>query len=180
MKGDDNHITNDIVTDTEVSSKSVKFFLIYFGLYLAVWLVSFIVTLVVNSNYFHDCFNELILPFGFLLSIALAAVLGVIPAIILENSKKKGYVCFCVLGFLLINLLAVALIGTDLKPLCWIPILYDLPFFLMKDAISSDTTLTESFSVLDFLYLAVFPTVYYLLLVWISLRASVYESSTRI
>ena len=140
MKGDEDLITNGIETDTEVSPKSVKFFLIYFGLYLAVWVVNFIVTLVVNSKYFHDCFNELILPFGFLLSIALAAVLGVIPAIILENSKKKGYVYFSVLGFLIINILAFFFIGTDLKPLCWIPIFYDLPFFLIIDAISPDSS----------------------------------------
>ncbi len=172
MKSDEVYIANGIITDKEVSSKGVKFFLIYFGLYLAVWVVNFIVTLVVNSKYFHDCFNELILPFGFLLSIALAAVLGVIPAIILENSKKKGYVYFSVLGFLIINILAFFFIGTDLKPLCWIPIFYDLPFFLIIDAISPDTTLTASSSALDFLFLTVFPTTYYLLLVWISLRAS--------
>lgn len=171
MKGDEDLITNGIETDKEVSSKSVKFFLIYFGLYLSVWVVFFIASRVYNPNYFKDSLEVSYVIIGFLFSIALAAVLGVIPAIILENSKKKGYVYFCVLGFLLINLLVVALIGTDLKPLCWIPIFYDLPFFLIIDAISP-TTLTASSSALDFLFLTVFPTTYYLLLVWISLRAS--------
>jgi hypothetical protein len=172
MKGDEDLITNGIETDKEVSPKSVKFFLIYFGLYLSVWVVFFIASRVYNPNYFKDSLEVSYVIIGFLFSIALAAVLGVIPAIILENSKKKGYVYFCVLGLLIINILAFFFIGTDLKPLCWIPIFYDLPFFLIKDAISPDTTLTESSSALNLLYLAVFPTVYYLLLVWISLRAS--------
>ena len=168
MEGDENHITDGIDTNKEVSSKGVKFFLIYFGLYLAVWGVVFIAGRVRNPNYFQESLEVSYMAMGFLFSIALAAVLGIIPAIILGKAKKREYVYFPVLGFLLFNIAAYFLIGTDLKFLCWIPVLYDTHFLLFLDAILL-TTLTDS---LSFLFLAILPTAYYLLLIWISLLLS--------
>lgn len=171
--GDENYKTNGVDTNNVARSKGVKFFLTYFGLYLAVWVVVFIVSRVCNPKYFQDSLEVSYVILGFLLSIALAAVLGVIPAVILENSKKNGYVYFCVLGFLLINLLAFVLLGTALKVLCWIPVLYGIHFLLLLDALSfSGTMLTDTSSISDLLGLVIFPTLYYLLLVWISLRVT--------
>jgi len=168
--GNEDYVTNNIDTNKKVSPKGVKFFWTYFGLYLAVWVIFVIVARVCNHTYFQDSLLVSYVIMGFFFSIALAAALGIIPYIILDKSKKKGYVYFCVLGFLLINLLAFLLLGTDFKPLCWIPVLYNLPFTLLLDALSIDTTFMESSSAMNFLSLAVFPTAYYLLLVWVSLR----------
>ena len=165
---DENHITNGIDTNKEVSSKGVKFFLIYFGLYLAVWGMVLIASRVCNPNYFQNSLEVSYVVMGFLLSIAEAAVLGIIPAIILGKAKKREYVYFPVLGFLLINIAASFSIGTDLRFLGWIPVLYDTHFLVFLDALTL-TSLTDS---LGFLFLVIFPTAYYLLLIWISLLLS--------
>ncbi len=171
--GDEDYKTNGVDTNNEARSKGVKFFLTYLGLYLAVWGIVFIVSRVCNPDYFQDSLEVSYMFWGFGLSIALAAVLGVIPAVILANAKKKGYVYFCVLGFLLINILSFILIGTALKPLCWIPVLYSVHFLLMLDALSiGDTMLMGISPVLDFFGLVIFPTAYYFLLVWVSLRVA--------
>lgn len=170
--GEEDHITKDIRSVDENSSKGFKFFLTYLGLYLAVWGIVFIVSRVCNPDYFHDSLEVSYMFWGFGLSIALAAVLGVIPAVILANAKKKEYVYFCVLGFLLINILSFILIGTALKPLCWVPVLYSVHFLLVLDALSIDTVLMGTSPVLDFFGLVIFPTAYYFLIVWISLRVA--------
>lgn len=168
MEGDENHITSGLDTNKEVSSKGVKFFLIYFGLYLAVWGMVHIASRVCNPNYFQNSLEVSYVVMGFLLSIAEAAVLGIIPAIILGKAKKREYVYFPVLGFLLINIAAYFSIGTDLKFLGWIPVLYDTHFLVFLDALTL-TNLTDSSG---FLFLVIFPTAYYLLLIWISLLLS--------
>jgi len=172
MEGDENHITSGLDTNKEVSSKGVKFFLIYFGLYLAVWGMVHIASRACNPNYFQNSLEVSYMVMGFLLSIAEAAVLGIIPAIILGKAKKREYVFFPVLGFLLINIAAYFSIGTDLEFLGWIPVLYDTHFLLFLDALTS-TTLTDDTSLSSgFLFLVIFPTAYYLLLIWISLLLS--------
>ena len=59
-------------------------------MYMTVWVVGIIITFVfAGTKYFQDYFNGAIFGIGFFFSIALAAVLGIVPALILHNSKKK-------------------------------------------------------------------------------------------
>ena len=154
--------------------KGKKFFWAYFAMYMAVWVVGIIITFVfAGTKYFQDYFNGAIFGVGFFFSMALAAVLGFVPALILHNSKKKNHIYFCVLGFFLINLLAVATIGSVLKILCWIPVLYNLPFFLILDVLPLQKPFVTDYSfVSNLFFLAILPTMYYFLLIWTALLLS--------
>ena len=154
--------------------KENRFFWTYFAMYMAVWMVSIIITFVfAGTKYFQDYFNGAIFGIGFFFSIALTAVLGVVPALILHNSKNNNHIYFCVLGFLLINLLAVATIGSVLKILCWIPVLYDLPFFLILDVLPLQKPFVTDYSFASNLFfLTILPTLYYFLLIWLALLLS--------
>ena len=154
--------------------KGNKFFWSYFAMYMTVWVVGIIITFVfAGTKYFQDYFNGAIFGIGFFFSIALAAVLGIVPALILHNSKKKNHIYFCVLGFLLINLLAVATIGSVLKILSLIPVLYDLPFLLILDVLPlQNPSVTDYSFASNLFFLAILPTMYYFLLIWLALLLS--------
>ena len=175
MKGDENHISNGIGRNQDTSRKGSRFFGIYFTMYMLLLVAGIVVSVVCEPEFYqdndYDGISAVILCF--FLSTALGAGLGIIPAILLETKNRNGYVYLCVLGFFVFNILSVALSQWAIGILIWLPVAYFFPFILMLDIFHIQAPILEGGVFwANFLYLAVFPTVYYLLLVWISLRTS--------
>ena len=171
MKGDENHIPNGIEQNQDVSRRGSRFFGIYFAMYMLLLVVGIVVHIVCEPDYYQDNDQDGITTaiLMFFVSASFGAGLGIIPAILLEKKNKYVYVYICVLGFFVFNILAVALLQLDIGIFIWLPpVAYYFPFLLILDISHFQAPFLESVFLADFLYLAVFPTVYYLLLVWIS------------
>ena len=162
------------IGDVIVPRKGSRFFWTYFAMYMVLLIAGIIVTIICEPEAFQDNDGDGIaaLIIVFFLSATFGAGLGIIPAILLENGKKQGYVYLCVLLFFVLNLLAAVLTQFAFGILLFLPIAYLFPFVLMSDIFNLQVPIFEGIFWADFLYFTVFPTLYYLLLVWVSLRVS--------